>query len=220
MASPSSLGNRIAPARFLVFFAQLVVLAPLLTPWMGGRHAVMAAFDASAALFLLSLWPLFRDGRPKGMRAHAAANDANRALLLAITVSVTLVILIAIGSELADRHGLRPATITLLIATLACAWLFANTVYALHYAHIYYSQGDTDGDGSEEDLGGLDFPKTQEPGYWDFLYFAFTLGMTFQTSDTQLTTTKMRIVVVFHCLAAFVFNLGVVAFTVNVLGSS
>ena len=65
---------------------------------------------------------------------------------------------------------------------------------------------------------GSTFPKCDEPDYWDFLYFSYTLGMTFQTSDVDITSRHIRKVVVGHCLAAFVFNLGVLAFTINVLG--
>jgi uncharacterized membrane protein len=66
---------------------------------------------------------------------------------------------------------------------------------------------------------GLDFPGTPEPDYWDFVYFAFTCGMAFATSDVQVTSKHMRRLVTVHSLAAFAFNIGVLAFTINVLGS-
>jgi uncharacterized membrane protein len=100
----------------------------------------------------------------------------------------------------------------LVIGTLALCWLFSNLVYALHYAHLYYRAG------RGGDAGGLTFPGTDEPDYGDFVYFAFCLGMTFQTSDVTITDGGTRRVVTLHCLAAFVFNLGVIAFTINVLG--
>jgi uncharacterized membrane protein len=71
---------------------------------------------------------------------------------------------------------------------------------------------------SGDDCGGIEMPGTKEPDYWDFVYFSFTLGMTFQTSDTAVTSGVFRRVIIFHCLAAFVFNIGVLAFTINVLG--
>jgi uncharacterized membrane protein len=66
---------------------------------------------------------------------------------------------------------------------------------------------------------GLRFPGTPEPLYWDFVYFAFTCGMAFATSDVEVTDPHIRKVVTFHCLAAFAFNIGVLAFTVNLLAS-
>jgi uncharacterized membrane protein len=88
-------------------------------------------------------------------------------------------------------------------------------IYALHYAHLYYSDASTDG----KDAKGLDFPSCDEPDYWDFAYFAFTLGMTFQTSDVEISSRRVRKVALGQCMAAFVFNIGVLAFTINVLGS-
>jgi uncharacterized membrane protein len=179
----------------------------------------MAAFDVAAAVFLVSTWPLLRCSDAQRMRGFAERNDANQSLLLAVTGAVSLVVLIAVFSELEEKTAPKGVTIALIITTLALAWLFSNMVYALHYAHIYYTRADRDGDGKkQEDSAGLDFPDTKEPNYWDFVYFSFTLGMTFQTSDTAMTTTQMRRVATAHCLAAFVFNLGVLAFTINVLG--
>ena len=93
------------------------------------------------------------------------------------------------------------------------SWLFANTVFAMHYTHLFYSQD------QGQDLGGLEVPDTPKPGYWDMFYFSFTLGMTFQTSDVTVTGRHMRKVVLLQCLAAFVFNMGILAFTINALGS-
>ena len=218
MAMKLDLGNRVAPVRFLVFLFLLAAGIPLLGSTIGWRHGTMLAFDCAAAVFLLSLWRLLQTPHADEMRVHAAHNDANRALLLTISVAVSLVVLVAVFSELLEKAAPRPAAVALIIATLSLAWLFSNMVYALHYAHVFYIQSDTDEDGTREDSGGLDFPETKEPNYWDFIYFSFTLGMTFQTSDTALTTTQMRRITTLHCLAAFVFNLGVLAFTINVLG--
>jgi len=121
------------------------------------------------------------------------------------------VLLVAIGAEAIGTNP-QPFTKGLIILTLAVAWLFSNTIYALHYAHLAY------GDECHE-CSGLDFPGTPEPDYWDFVYFAFTCGMAFATSDVQISGRHMRRVVTVHCLAAFAFNIGVLAFTINVLGS-
>jgi len=86
-------------------------------------------------------------------------------------------------------------------------------IYALHYAHLYYLPAE-----DNEDSAGIEFPNCDDPDYWDFVYFSFTLGMTFQTSDVDITSRRVRRVVTGHCLAAFVFNLGVLAFTINSIG--
>jgi len=204
------LGRRIAPPRFLLFCAAFAAgVATLIGP-LGPTRGTMAAFDIAAALFLLSLVPLL-GSETSHMRRHARDNDANRALLLVVTGIVMLVILVSVWNEMGGRH--QPLTVALIVATLTLAWLFSNTVYALHYAQLFYSSGD-----AGHDQGGIDFPATKEPNYWDFAYFSFTLGMTFQTSDTDITSARIRRVVIGHCMAAFVFNIGVLAFTINVLG--
>lgn len=207
-----NLGRTVAPPRFLAFGLGLPVAVALFALRLDLGRALMAGFDIASAAFLLSLMPLLGDADADRMRDASRANDANRTLLLALTGAVMLVVLAAVAAELDGRGGRAGAA--LVIATLALAWLFSNTVYALHYAHLYYG----DRNGRAGDDAGLEVPHCAEPDYGDFLYFAFTLGMTFQTSDVQVTARGMRRVVLGHSLAAFVFNLGVLAFTINVLG--
>jgi uncharacterized membrane protein len=210
----AAVGHRIAPARFLIFAAALVVGG-------GGacalgadpRTALLIGFDMAAFVFLVALVPLF-GADPDRMRRTAEANDANRAGLLAITILLSLVILFAVGTLIASPGKLARSDIVLIVATLALAWLFANMVFTLHYAHLYYLQA------RGHDRGGIEVPGVKEPSYWDFLYFSFTLGMTFQTSDVTISGAHMRRVVLGHCMAAFVFNMGILAFTVNAIGGS
>jgi uncharacterized membrane protein len=179
-------------------------------PWPdAGFKGFMIGFDLAAAFFLLASAHLLRIDDPKVIRNHAASNDANRALLLLVTVAISAAILGAVAMETIGGSGAPGGkTKILIIATLGMAWLFGNSIYALHYAHLYYAAPD----------GGLDFKQKVPPGYSDFVYFAFTLGMTFQTSDVDILDRHIRNVVTLHCLAAFVFNLGILAFTINVLG--
>lgn len=211
MAERKKIGNRIAPPHFVLF--AVVGVAAVGIAWLGFhelRRAIMIGFDVAAMLFLLSVAPLLRTREGAAIRAHARENDANRAVLLAITFAVMLVLFVAIATE-SLKFSPEPFTRILIVVTLAIAWVFSNTVYALHYAHLAY--------GDELECKGLSFPGTNEPLYWDFVYFAFTLGMTFQTSDVTISDQRIRRVVTMHCLAAFVFNIGVLAFTINVLGA-
>ncbi len=211
--SKVSIGHRIAPARFVCAAVTGMVATVIAISQSDWRVGTMIGFDAAAILFLLSLIPLFRRGDAASMRQAALHNDANRAGLLVITAIVMLVILVAVAAELAEREATQAFGVAIIIATLALAWAFSNMIYALHYAHIFYT-ADKDG----RDQGGIDFPGASEPDYWDFTYFAFTLGMTFQTSDTDIKSSRIRKIATFHSLAAFVFNIGILAFTINVLG--
>ncbi|MDA5192569.1 DUF1345 domain-containing protein [Govanella unica] len=207
------IGNILFPWRFIGFVVIAGLAASLAIPALGWRHGAMVSFDLAALIFILACISLL--GQEAGaMRKAAERNDANRGLLLCISVLVLLVVMVTVASELIQVKTRDAIDIAVVIATLALAWTFSNLVFALHYAHMYYSR---DKDGG--DYGGLIFPDTPEPDYWDFIYFAFCLGMTFQTSDTNMKSRRFRRVSTFHCLAAFVFNIGVIAFSINVLGA-
>lgn len=216
-AARRPLGNRVAPARFIGFLL-LLVAGFALARWGlrdDWRDSAALAFDGAALCFLVSLWPLLRDSQAVAMRRHAGENDANRLMVLVITSLLTLLVMIAVSGELRHVRAGDPFAAAKLVGTLILIWLFANSVYALHYAHDYYRP-----DAKAGDAGGLDFPGTKTPSYPDFAYFAFTLGMTFQTSDVAVTAPALRQVVILHSFAAFVFNIGVIAFTINVLGGN
>ena len=212
-----ALGNRLAPPRFIAFVVMLPLSMALwraVQPHSSWQDALAMGFDLAAIIFLLSLLPLLRSFSVFEMRRHADQNDANRSLILAVSTLLALVVLAAISGELSAARGGDRLAMGKLLLTLALAWLFANSVYALHYAHaFYFGSGDKD-----DHRGGIEFPGTKAPDYADFAYFAFTLGMTFQTSDVQITAPAVRRLVLIHALVAFAFNIGVIAFTINALG--
>ena len=213
MAVLQDLGGRIAPPRFILFVVAFSIAVPVAHGWLDWREALMAGFDVAALLFFVAIAELFNDEADE-MREAARRNDANRVLLLILSSTVMLVILTAVVAELKQKQAPDAWSLALALATLVLAWTFSNIIYALHYAHLFY---DRMADGS--DGGGIAFPKTKEPDYWDFVYFSVCLGMTFQTSDVDIESGRIRRVVTLHCLAAFIFNLGVIAFTINILGS-
>jgi uncharacterized membrane protein len=213
MAKPRTVGNMIAPWRFLFFLFALVAASigacAAIRDWPLG---IMAGFDLAALFFIALCSPLLNIRKAEEIEDLARKNDGNRTVLLGITGIVMAVLMLSIAAETVGRHP-EPYTKILIILTLVVAWTFSNTVYALHYAHVAYIH-------PTAGCHGLEFPATKEPMYWDFVYFAFTLGMTFQTSDVTITSERIRRLVTIHCLAAFFFNIGVLAFTINVLGSA
>jgi uncharacterized membrane protein len=210
-----TIGNRLAPAKFIAFMVLLVVAAAGASLGLyKGLHdplqesvakGFMVGFDLAALCFLAACLPLLKVDDRTTMKQHAAANDANRTMLLVITAIVSVAVLVAVETMTGASPGWK--TKLLIVGTLLIAWLFANSVYALHYAHLFVTKD-----------GGVDFPGKDPPGYADFVYFSFTLGMTFQTSDVNISDKGIRNVVTAHCFVAFVFNLGILAFTINVLG--
>lgn len=198
--------------RFVLFLAVLLVAGAAALRFTSPDVATVVAFDLAAFVFLVSVAPLWWHGTPSRIRSSAARDDGSRILLLAVTAIVVVVILVAVGLMVGTRSTLGPADLVLVVATLLLAWGFVNTVYALHYAHIYYDQSN---DGA--DRAGLKFPETMLPAFSDFSYFSFVVGMTFQVSDVAITSPQLRRVVTVHALLAFFFNLGVLALTINVL---
>ena len=214
MAREKSIGNMIAPLRFLLFLALLVAGIGLGSAMLPRARAVMAGFDLAAGLFLLACIPLF-SREAEHMRQAARDNDANRVILLVLTVILSMVILVTVAGELIGPHHPSPGEKLLIVATLVLAWTFANMVYALHYAHLFYTSDD---DG--KDLAGLIFPGDQrEPDYSDFVYFSFTIGVALQTSDVAITSPAIRRLVIGQSIAAFVYNLVVLALAVSVLAA-
>ncbi|MEO6433023.1 MAG: DUF1345 domain-containing protein [Sphingomicrobium sp.] len=210
-----SIGNRVAPFRFLVFFVMLaasVAVAKMIAPWW---RSVMVGFDISALVFIASCISLYND-KPQQMRKAALENDANRAVLLILAFALTVVILVAVGSEMGGKKTSGPFDIPITIGTLLLAWFFGNTVYALHYAHLFYSA-----DGGKGDRAGICFPdergSERDPTFSDFVYLSFTIGSALAVSDTSITSPHIRKVVTAHSIAAFIYNVGVFALTVNML---
>lgn len=214
MTARRTIGNRIAPPKFIVFFILLFAGVAIGLTYMERARAIMAGFDVAAVVFLLLCLPLFRY-RAAAMRKAASENDANRFVLLIVSIVVSLVILITIAGELVGAGVPTFADKLLIVVTLTLAWLGTNAIYTLHYAHLYYSSDD-----AGRDLGGLDFPGHRpEPDYFDFVYFAFTLGVALQTSDVMVTSPAIRRIVIIHCLEAFIFNTGVLALAISILTS-
>lgn len=215
MTRRKGVGNRIAPPRFLIFFAMLagtIAAGAMIAPWW---RSVMIGFDVSALLFILGSIPLYNDP-PSKMRAAAEANDANRWILLVLAFALTLVILVAVSSEMGSKQKSGAFEILVTIVTLILAWFFGNTVYALHYAHLFYTADD-----GGKDQAGIQFPSEQghnaSPTFPDFVYFSFTVGSALATSDCNITSPHIRRVATAHTIAAFIYNVGVFALTVNML---
>jgi uncharacterized membrane protein len=205
-------GRWLAPPRFLLFGSASIAGAVLAKLSTDIHNAMLAGFDVGVILFVASFYTLKDTRSVDEMRQHAAANDANRVQILILAAMIMLAVLGSLAAELGAKGNPTPGATALIIVTLIASWLFTNSIFALHYAHMYYSANMDGGD-----FKGIDFPGDREPYYWDFIYFAFCIGMTFQTSDTSITISRVRKVVTLHAMMAFVFSIGAIAFTISVL---
>lgn len=202
---------RIRYPQLLTFFIGFAVLAALLSLFQPLRRSLLIGFDAAAFGYSVhTLWSAAAEDASR-LRETAARDDANRGLLLLICALLLGVILYCVGFEVLRRNELKGAEMVLMPISLIVTWLFANLIGARHYAHLFYDKV------KGKDRGGLSFPGTKEPTLTDFIYFSLVLGMTFQVSDVEITSSNVRVPAMVHGAAAFFFSIGVLALTVNVL---
>jgi len=171
---------------------------------------LLTGWDVAVALYLALVFQMMGRSTIHTMRQHAADQDEGRFTMLVLTVASALASLAAIFAELGGSAGATgnrpPGNVALAAFTILLSWAFIHTIFALHYAHEFYDE--TDG-------GGLAFPSDREPDYWDFVYFSFVIGMTSQVSDVCVTSKRIRRTVTAHGVVSFVFNVTLLALTVN-----
>jgi uncharacterized membrane protein len=176
----------------------------------------LRAWDIGCASYIAMLAQMFSTERKIRMARDAARQQGGEWTIFAVTVGAVAASFAAIIGQFAAVKDLPPAIrnlhIFLVAATLFLSWLMTHTLFALRYAHEFYTttQGQTGPD------GGLLFPGAEPPDYWDFFYFALVLGMTFQVSDVQITSQKLRRLATVHGLLGFVFNTVILALSVNI----
>jgi len=133
-------------------------------------------------------------------------------ILISAFTSMFTVLLLFISKEIGAMNELLYFLAA--IPSMLFSWAIIHTAFAFHYAHIYYDDSDND---PKIHAAGLDFPGEKKPDYRDFAYFSFVIGMTFQVSDVQITSRKIRRVALLHGLISFALNTFVVALTINLV---
>lgn len=202
----ASAGTRVTAAA-LTGMASGVALA-LLLPW---QVALLAGWDAAAGLFLVWVWATVARFSGEETTAVATREDPNRAVADLILVGASLGCLVGVAFTLikaAHSQGIITAgLVALAVFSVVVSWAVVHTVFTLRYARLYYG----------DPVGGIDFNEDTQPDFFDFAYIAFTIGMTYQVSDTDLTNRAMRRTALRHGLLSFVFGTFIVAMTINVV---
>jgi uncharacterized membrane protein len=216
--------GRVAPDRLnagprlaIAIVAGLIVLA-LPIPGFGAALRSTLAWVVGVAVFLALTLVAVGDGAPARIRARARALDERTWLLSVLIVAAAAISLVALGFIVGKPAG--PAAPRLVLGSIAVilSWLLVHVMFALHYAHGFY--GDPERGSDQPHRGGLAFPGRLDPDYWDFLYYAFVVGMTCQVSDVQVTSRPMRRLTLMHGVLSFFFNTGVLALAVNIIASA
>ena len=201
---------------FRFYGAALIGLAfYLLAPPLPHLIRPIAAGDLFFAVYLSAMAVMTARLGEGVLRARAAREDEGIVLVVLIVLTVIVFCCVAVVAVLNQRQ--TPSTFSLLLAVAAAplGWLTLHTVAAFHYANLFYAPGGQHRPGRP--AGGLLFPGTERPEIWDFLYYAFVVGMTAQVSDVQVLTTKVRRATLGHSVVSFFFNAAIIAMAVNAL---
>jgi uncharacterized membrane protein len=193
------------------------VAAAALTPDLRLISCLIAGWDVFCVTFLGLTLRSHAGHGPDDIRSSAAMQDQGRATILLIVLTASAASVGAVGLELslaqAEAGWAKGLRVAACVLTLGVSWFLIQTVYALHYAHAYYTLDPATG----EDVGGLIFPGGETPDYRDFLHFAIVIGVAAQTADVAFSDRRLRRLGTGHSLIAFVFNTLIVALAINLV---
>ena len=179
------------------------------------------AWDCAASTFIAGMMAMMVQSDVLSIQARSAAQDEGQGLTLLISIIAATASILAIAVELSlakEDHGLVKALrVALAFATIALSWFFTHLIFALHYAHEYYSPETCPDAAGHAERGGLGFPGNEQPDYWDFVHFAVIIGVASQTADISFTAKPLRRIGTIHGVLSFVFNTVALALTINLL---
>ena len=179
------------------------------------------SWDCAAGCFILLMVRMMRDCGIDEIQARAAAQDEGQGITLSLSIIAATASVLAIAAELGlakNDHGfVKPLRVALAFATIAVSWFFVHLIFALHYAHEYYSPETCPDQEGHRHRGGLAFLGDEPPDYWDFVHFAVIIGVASQTADIGFTARALRRIGTVHGVLSFVFNTVVLALTINLL---
>jgi uncharacterized membrane protein len=172
------------------------------------------AFFATYVVLLLIQMPLLNADY---LSRNARATDQPVFVIFAVTLAVVGVATVSLFQLINSKGGAQPIGLTFALASIPLGWFTIHAMTALHYAHVYWmDDSETESEPKKRSpVGGLKFAGKERPEGWDFLYFSTTVGMTSQTSDTEVSATQMRRIVLVHSIVSFFFNTVIVAAAVN-----
>ncbi|MFI4934584.1 MAG: DUF1345 domain-containing protein [Caulobacterales bacterium] len=216
-AWPKLLQPFLSRPNLMVAAAVCVAVFMLGGPWVARPVTRwLVAWDSGVAAFVgLTLFSMI-DVDHARMKRRAIAHDEGRHFILALALIAAVASVAAIIAELSAAKGQglvhEALRVGLTAGTITLSWIFVHLVFAVHYAHVYYTAEEADGGAHQ---GGLDFPGDTAPDYWDFVYFAVVIGATAQTADVNIQSKEFRRLAAVHGLIAFGFNTAILATMIN-----
>ena len=182
-------------------------IAWLATPW---QAAALIGWNFAATVFIAWIWFMVAGMDGAATAKHAATEDLSRPTADLVLILASVASLVGVGLSLleaSDTEGLAKATIVGIASmSVILSWATVHTVFTLRYARLYFAAG-----------GGIDFNGDRAPTYTDFAYLAFTIGMTYQVSDTSIASKAIRRTALRHAYMSYLFGTVIVAMTINVV---
>ena len=192
-----------------------LIVALALVRFIAWELAVVGGWDAAALTFLMTVWPIIVRADGSDVEQFATREDETRGSATVLLVGASVASLLGVGFALtlAGRHGgsLQVLLIGVAVLTVMLSWTVINTVYTLRYAHLHFGS-------TAAGIGFGDSAGPQRPNYRDFAYVAFTIGMTYQVSDTTVRDPRIRHTVLSHAILSYVFGVVIVAGSVSLIG--
>jgi uncharacterized membrane protein len=206
----AALGHQ-GPMAARVGVALLVgAVAAVAVATVAARYVPVAAWIATAASYLIWTWIVVGRMTATDTRDHATREDPTQPVTDIILLLASVASLAGVGYLLiAESASGAAATIAAAVGvgSVVAAWLIVHTVYTMRYARLYYA----------DPPGGIDFNQDEPPCYLDFAYLAFTLGMTYQVSDTDLQTREIRGTALRHALLSYLLGAVILATIINMI---
>jgi uncharacterized membrane protein len=192
----------------------LGVIAGWLSARFGlARFAALIGWDVAILVYICWVWWTVLPLDARAAKRHVVREDPGRAVADVLLVVASLASLVAVLFYILEAgHAtgmVKVLDITLGLVSVVVSWFLVHTTFALKYARLFYGHANSE----------VDFNETDLPTYADFAYLAFTLGMTFQVSDTNIRTKEMRGTVLKHALLSYLFGTVIIATTINTLAS-
>lgn len=200
--------------RLLISVFAGVICYFILPAQLGTLQRLLMSWNVLAWLYLIFIWFRMLRTEVKDIPRIAKIQDQSAALVLGMVIVACMASIVAILSELSTLHSLtgtpRILHLVLTATTLIVCWALLPSSFAMHYAHHHYLH-------RRKDVTPMIFPeKPDDPDYWDFLYFAFTIAVASQTADVATGTTEMRQITLLQSVISFIFNLAILGLSVNV----
>jgi len=204
--------------RFLIsLILAIIVYFFILSVHLEVMVKLMICWSVFALSYIITSCVVFFRQKPAQIRELSKREDGSRLYVFSLVILTSFVSMLTVLLLMRSQNVKATPEIVFIpvaIGSMLFSWIMVHTIFAFHYAHLYYGDDTND---STKHAEGLEFPGKEKPDYFDFAYFSFVIGMTFQVSDVDVTSRSIRRLVLLHGLLSFGLNTFVVALTINLI---